>query len=66
MSPKVVVVTGSNRGIGLALAVQFSKQGDIVIATVRSKANAGTLASLPNVTLVELDADDIDCLCEST
>ncbi|KAK9350469.1 hypothetical protein V1523DRAFT_429016 [Lipomyces doorenjongii] len=59
MSPKVVVVTGSNRGIGLALAVQFSKQGDIVIATVRSKANAGTLASLPNVTLVELDADDI-------
>ncbi|KAK9317028.1 hypothetical protein V1522DRAFT_219586 [Lipomyces starkeyi] len=61
MSPKVVVVTGSNRGIGLALVVQFSKRGDIVIATVRSKANAaGTLlASLPNVTLVELDADDI-------
>ncbi|KAK9365392.1 hypothetical protein V1509DRAFT_383848 [Lipomyces kononenkoae] len=61
MSSKVIVVTGSNRGIGLALATQFSNRGDTVIATVRSKAMAvGTpLASLPNVTLVELDADDL-------
>ncbi|KAK9235502.1 hypothetical protein V1525DRAFT_409746 [Lipomyces kononenkoae] len=61
MSSKVIVVTGTNRGIGLALATQFSKRGDTVIATVRSKAKAiGTpLASLPNVTLVELDADDV-------
>ncbi|KAJ8104373.1 hypothetical protein POJ06DRAFT_293891 [Lipomyces tetrasporus] len=61
MSSKVIVVTGTNRGIGFALATQFSKRGDTVIATVRSKAKAvGTpLASLPNVTLVELDADNL-------
>ncbi|KAK9319783.1 hypothetical protein V1517DRAFT_27765 [Lipomyces orientalis] len=61
MTSKVIVVTGTNRGIGLALATKFSKRGDTVIATVRSKAKAvGTpLASLPNVTLVELDADNL-------
>ncbi|KAK9238563.1 hypothetical protein V1525DRAFT_400913 [Lipomyces kononenkoae] len=61
MSPKIVVVTGANRGIGLALVEQFSRRGDTVIATVRSRSKAaGTpLVSLPNVKLVELDADDI-------
>ncbi|KAK9385176.1 hypothetical protein V1515DRAFT_640690 [Lipomyces mesembrius] len=54
MSPKVIVVTGANRGI-------VSNRGDTVIATVRSKERAvGTpLITLPNVTLVELDADDL-------
>ncbi|KAK9321094.1 hypothetical protein V1517DRAFT_327441 [Lipomyces orientalis] len=61
MSPKVIVVTGSNRGIGLALATQFSQRGDTVIATVRSKAKVADtpLASLANVKLVELDADNL-------
>ncbi|KAK9372107.1 uncharacterized protein V1513DRAFT_453429 [Lipomyces chichibuensis] len=61
MSSKVIVVTGANRGIGLALVEQFSSRGDTVIATVRSKAKAaGTpLITLPNVKLVELDADDL-------
>ncbi|KAK9328434.1 hypothetical protein V1520DRAFT_364487 [Lipomyces starkeyi] len=61
MSSKVIVVTGANRGIGLALVEQFSNRGETVIATVRSKAKAvGTpLITLPNVTLVELDADDL-------
>ncbi|KAK9327501.1 hypothetical protein V1520DRAFT_348676 [Lipomyces starkeyi] len=61
MSTKFIVVTGTNRGIGLALATQFSKRGDTVIATVRSKGKAAgsSLAKLPNVTLVELDADNL-------
>ncbi|KAK9372111.1 uncharacterized protein V1513DRAFT_427905 [Lipomyces chichibuensis] len=64
MSSKVIVVTGANRGIGLALVEQFSNRGDIVIATVRSKAKAGgtPLTTLPNVTLVELDADDLSTI----
>ncbi|KAK9243118.1 hypothetical protein V1506DRAFT_406680 [Lipomyces tetrasporus] len=61
MSPKVIVVTGTNRGIGLALATQLNQRGHTVIATVRSKAKAADtpLASLPNVKLVELDADNL-------
>ncbi|KAK9246322.1 hypothetical protein V1506DRAFT_535684 [Lipomyces tetrasporus] len=58
MSPKVVVITGSNRGIyhavsfgllatdnigiGFELATQFSKRGDTVIATVRRRRKPRT------------------------
>ncbi|KAK9469763.1 hypothetical protein V1512DRAFT_273601 [Lipomyces arxii] len=55
-SEKVFVVTGANRGIGLALATQLSAFGK-VIATVRSKeaAKSSPISSLKNVELVELD-----------
>ncbi|KAK9490965.1 hypothetical protein V1508DRAFT_434436 [Lipomyces doorenjongii] len=68
MTPKVIVVTGTNRGIGLALATEFSQRGDIVLATVRSKAKViGTpLAALPNVKLVEMEADDFDSIDNAT
>ncbi|KAK9236653.1 hypothetical protein V1525DRAFT_406451 [Lipomyces kononenkoae] len=60
MSPKVIVVTGTSSGIGLALATQFSNRGDTVIATVRSKAKAAGTAieHSSNVQFVEMDALD--------
>ncbi|KAK9312835.1 hypothetical protein V1524DRAFT_410356 [Lipomyces starkeyi] len=55
------VLITNKPGIGLGLATQFSKRGDTVIATVRSKGKAAgsSLAKLPNVTLFELDADNL-------
>ncbi|KAK9244520.1 hypothetical protein V1506DRAFT_541312 [Lipomyces tetrasporus] len=60
MTSKVVIITGANKGIGLALATQFSELGYTVIATVRAKAKiAGTaIACSPNVKFVEMDASD--------
>lgn len=35
---RIIVVTGSSRGIGLATAVAFGRAGDAVVATVRDPA----------------------------
>jgi 3-oxoacyl-[acyl-carrier protein] reductase len=52
ISPRVVLVTGGNRGIGLAIAEAFKLLGDTVIITNRSgTAPAGLLA-------VEMDVTD--------
>ncbi len=42
----VVLVTGANRGIGLALVSRYLDRGDIVIATARNPAAAGELGKL--------------------
>ncbi|KAK9322232.1 hypothetical protein V1517DRAFT_291923 [Lipomyces orientalis] len=64
MTSKVAVVTGANKGIGLALATQFSELGYTVIATVRAKAKiAGTpIAHSPNVKFVEMDANNYETI----
>ncbi|MEI6867702.1 MAG: 3-oxoacyl-ACP reductase FabG [Actinomycetes bacterium] len=51
ISPRVVLVTGGNRGIGLAIAEAFKLLGDTVIITNRSgTAPAGLLAVQMDVT----------------
>jgi Dehydrogenases with different specificities (related to short-chain alcohol dehydrogenases) len=54
-----VLITGSNRGIGLALAQNYAEQGWNVIATCRKPKKATDLMSLrenfSNVNIEELD-----------
>ena len=51
-----VVITGANRGIGLALAAAYAARGDEVIATSRVPSDA--LSALPGVTRHALDVSD--------
>jgi NAD(P)-dependent dehydrogenase (short-subunit alcohol dehydrogenase family) len=58
-APSVVLITGSNRGIGLALASAYAKAGWEVIATCRDPGRATELGKLakahPNVKIEALD-----------
>ncbi len=56
-----VVITGSNRGIGLALASVYAQRGDAVFACCRSPGKAKELQALAkthSVTVVPLDVGD--------
>jgi NAD(P)-dependent dehydrogenase (short-subunit alcohol dehydrogenase family) len=57
-----VLITGSNRGIGLELARQYAAAGNEVIGTCRATAQAGALAELaaqqPTVRIRPLDVAD--------
>ncbi len=59
-----VLITGSNRGIGLALANEYAAQGWHVIATCRTPSKATDLQALaaqnPHVVIEELDVTDFD------
>jgi len=60
--PPSVLITGSNRGIGLEFVRQYAKLGWRVIATCRSPANANELNALAakydGVTVESLDVTD--------
>jgi len=60
----VVLITGSNRGIGLGLARRFAAEGWNVIATCRSPDKATALQTLaaenPRVVIEQLDVTDND------
>jgi NAD(P)-dependent dehydrogenase (short-subunit alcohol dehydrogenase family) len=53
------VITGANRGIGLALARQLTERGEEVIATARNPATATELVALGG-RVVPLDVQDDD------
>src|SRR3954451_2032780 len=60
---RVVVVTGSARGIGMATVLAFASRGDVVIATVRDPATSGDLKAAVeqasgNVEIVGMDVTD--------
>lgn len=61
-----VLVTGTNRGIGLEFVDQLAARGDQVLATCRSIAQASELqqlaANYTNVRLFEMDVADSDSM----
>ena len=63
-----VLITGSNRGIGLAFARKYSAEGWNVIATARKPETAVELqalaASNPRVVIEQLDVTDLDRINE--
>lgn len=62
---KVILITGTSTGLGIAIAVQAAKAGHIVYATMRNLDRKGTLleaAQAAGVTLnlLQLDVEDTD------
>jgi NAD(P)-dependent dehydrogenase (short-subunit alcohol dehydrogenase family) len=59
-----ILLTGSNRGIGLALATEYASKGWNVIATCRTPRKATELRALaaanPKVIVEELDVTDVN------
>lgn len=60
---KIIVVTGANRGIGLALAQALGEQGHRIIATARNPETSTRLKVLPNVIgTVQAEMSDLKSL----
>ncbi len=62
--PKTTLITGANRGIGLAMARLATTRGDLVLAAARRPGAALALADLArrnrNVSVLNLDVTDPD------
>ncbi|KAF1791322.1 Short-chain dehydrogenase/reductase, conserved site [Phytophthora cactorum] len=55
---KTVLITGSTRGIGLALATHYTEAGWNVIGTARANSNTDKLAALSPFKIVTIDTSD--------
>lgn len=62
MSPRSVVITGANRGIGLQLVRVYASLGDVgvVIATCRDRSASGDLIALANDSAGKVVVLDLD------
>ena len=60
MNSEVVLITGANRGIGLALTEQYLVNGCSVIATCRDGATATELLSLKALFADKLLIESLD------
>lgn len=60
--PRTILISGANRGVGLALARQAAARGDAVLATARDPARAAALNALRatggDVSVFRLDVTD--------
>lgn len=61
---RTVLITGGNRGIGLALVKQYLECGDRVYTTYRGKENSSELIKLKNENLIAIKVDFTDDKCE--
>lgn len=59
---KTILITGSSSGIGKAAAKRFAEKGWNVIATMRTPEKETELTELENVTVAQLDVQDVDNL----
>lgn len=59
-----ILITGANRGIGLALARHAAQRGHTVIGTVRDPGKAAELKAISSVRVEQLDADS-DASCKT-
>ncbi|ETM44805.1 hypothetical protein F441_10288 [Phytophthora nicotianae CJ01A1] len=57
-SKKTVLITGSTRGIGLALATHYTNAGWTVIGTARANSNTDNLAALSPFKIIVMDTTD--------
>src|SRR5262245_26817324 len=57
---RVVLITGTSSGIGLATAVAFATAGDTVVATMRDPSRAGALESAAAAAGVEVEVGQLD------
>ncbi|KAG7386782.1 hypothetical protein PHYPSEUDO_015290 [Phytophthora pseudosyringae] len=62
---KTVLVTGSTRGIGLALATHYTEAGWNVIGTARANSNTEKLAALSPFKVVKIDTTDEASVAEA-
>ncbi|TDH73589.1 hypothetical protein CCR75_007676 [Bremia lactucae] len=62
MATKTVLITGSNRGIGLAFAKYYKKEGWNVIGCARDVTNAAELKQLELWMLITLDTSSEDSI----
>lgn len=53
-----ILITGSNRGIGLELVKQYSARGDTVFAACRDPDNAEALKSIDGVKVIKVSVGD--------
>ncbi|ETP32300.1 hypothetical protein F442_18966 [Phytophthora nicotianae P10297] len=62
---KTVLITGSTRGIGLALATHYTKAGWNIIGTARANSNTDKLAALSPFKIVTIDTADEASVAEA-